>query len=231
MYTHGVIENCKLVTSIYPGWVVWVYVDKTVPSDIIHAIQSEGGTIIYMDTHNTKFNISQKYGTNTYINGTWRFLPCMNDDVELFISRDCDSRISIREANLVNDWIASDSEFHIIRDHRGHCDPILAGMFGVKRGVFYKLLLEKIEYFYSQYELTFNKNIDTTLKGIDQELLAGLIYPNIKHSRMTHVSAGIAYDDDIIIPSPIDDNFIGQVYCDKYSIRTVFKYEAGVIKL
>ena len=114
MYTHGVIENCKLAKTIYPDWVVWVYVDKTVPLDIIQGIEAEGGTAISMDYHNIHCNIHQKYGTITWINATWRFVPCLNNEVELFISRDADSRLSVREANLVNEWIASDKEFHII---------------------------------------------------------------------------------------------------------------------
>ena len=231
MYTHGVIENCKLAKSIYPDWIVWVYVDKTVPSDIITQIKIEGGTIIYMDFHNAHCNIPQKYGNNTWINATWRFTPIINNEVELFISRDGDSRLSVREANLVNEWIASDKEFHIIRDHAGHLEPILAGMFGVKRGSFYTLMLEKLDYFYSIYNTTYSKAIDSTLKGIDQEFLSVCIYPNINHNRMTHVSAGMMCPDDIIIPPPSDDNFIGQVYLDKYSKRTVFKYESGIIKV
>ena len=118
-----------------------------------------------------------------------------------------------------------------MRDHRGHLEPILAGMFGIKRGPFFALVLEKLDYFYSIYKTTFNKATDATLKGIDQEFLSVFIYPNIKHNRMTHVSAGMVCPDDIIIPRPVDDNFIGQVYMDKYSKRTVFKYEEGIIKV
>ena len=64
----------------------------------------------------------------------WRFEPASEEDVDIFISRDTDSRISLRERHAVDEWEASDLTFHIMRDHPYHQFPILGGMWGAKKG-------------------------------------------------------------------------------------------------
>ena len=63
-----------------------------------------------------------------------RFLPASEDGVEVFISRDCDSRLSKREVAAVADWMNSPRLIHAMRDHPYHTAPILGGMWGAKRG-------------------------------------------------------------------------------------------------
>ena len=41
--------------------------------------------------------------------------------VHTLLSRDTDSRIIPREKEAVNEWLASDRVFHIMRDHPAHC--------------------------------------------------------------------------------------------------------------
>ena len=52
--------------------------------------------------------------------------------MDLFASRDLDSRFSDREFSAVEDWLRSDKDFHLMRDHIGHGTEILGGMWGVK---------------------------------------------------------------------------------------------------
>ena len=51
------------------------------------------------------------------------------------ISRDADSRLSLREKEAVEKWINSDKDFHIMRDHPHHYYPILGGTWGFKNYV------------------------------------------------------------------------------------------------
>ena len=53
--------------------------------------------------------------------------------MDIFFSRDLDSRINDRELAAVNEWLDSEKPFHIIRDHidHGHV-PILAGLWGTR---------------------------------------------------------------------------------------------------
>lgn len=57
----------------------------------------------------------------------WRFLPLLDDDVEVLITRDLDSRITTRETSAVAQWLNSTLSFHVMRDHPLHGAFILAG--------------------------------------------------------------------------------------------------------
>ena len=68
----------------------------------------------------------------------WRFFPLDDPTVDVWLSRDADSRLSAREAGFVNQWLESEKSFHIIRDHRCHMHFIMGGIFGVNNGFFYQ---------------------------------------------------------------------------------------------
>ena len=52
--------------------------------------------------------------------------------VDIYISRDLDSRINSREAAAVEEWLKSDRDFHFMRDHPLHGTTILGGAWGTK---------------------------------------------------------------------------------------------------
>ena len=59
---------------------------------------------------------------------TWRFLPLMDPMVDAFVSRDCDTLMTKREAEAVRFWLTNSSAtFHMMRDHTGHCGPAILG--------------------------------------------------------------------------------------------------------
>ena len=78
-----------------------------------------GGEIVDM----TESNIPGMY---------WRFLAIEDKDIDIFIVRDCDSRINKREQLAVYQWLKSDCILHIMRDHPHHYYKILGGMWGYK---------------------------------------------------------------------------------------------------
>lgn len=118
-YIKGAIKNAYLSEKYYPDWEFRIYAEDNL--------------------HNQLKNIPAKILSPIYEwnNGRfWRFAPAFESDVEIMISRDCDSRISERESLCVKEWLASGKKFHIIRDHERHYDfPILAGMWGVRGGL------------------------------------------------------------------------------------------------
>jgi len=117
-YTVGLLRNLELSPKIYPWWIVYIYYNNSVPIEMINEYSKfENVKMICMD----EYNIPGVF---------WRFFP--NDDVERFISRDTDSRLSMREKNAVDEWIESGKSLHIMRDHPHHEIPIHAGLFGVK---------------------------------------------------------------------------------------------------
>ena len=97
-YTIGAIENAKLVNEIYQGWIGRFYCGKSVPENIINSLKN---------TPNTEVIIMDEDGDWTGM--FWRFLACKDGDV--MISRDTDSRLSLREKLAVDEWLKSDKNF------------------------------------------------------------------------------------------------------------------------
>lgn len=161
-YTIGAIKNAELANIIYPGWISRFYCSKSVPYSIIEKLKGIDNTEIVMT-----------------LNDDWtcmfdRFLPASIPYVEVVLSRDCDSRLNLRERKAVNEWLNSDKSFHIMRDHPWHNAEILGGMWGVK---YPKLKNMK-------------QLIDDYNKGdfwqVDQNFLADIIYPLIVNDSMVH---------------------------------------------
>jgi hypothetical protein len=117
-YLVGLIKNIELAYKFYPNWKVYVYYNHTIPDYFLKK---------YSEFNNVEmFNMD-----NESLPGmVWRFTP--KENVELFICRDADSRISQREVDAVNEWIHSEKTLHIMRDHPHHNYSILGGMWGLK---------------------------------------------------------------------------------------------------
>ena len=71
----------------------------------------------------------------------WRFLPMLDLQVDILMSRDLDSLINERESASVTEWIKSPYTLHVMRDHPLHKKEILGGLFGIKLGTIYCLFI------------------------------------------------------------------------------------------
>jgi len=124
LYTEGSLRNAELVHSIYPGWTARFYVDHTVPEHVRGALISRGAEISIVDAP----SLGPQYGRY------WRFWVAADADVERFIVRDADSRLNVREARAVDEWVKSGKSFHSMRDSYYHSKRILGGMWGATSG-------------------------------------------------------------------------------------------------
>lgn len=117
-YTDGAIENSDLLHSIYPGWIMRVYHDDSVPAHVLTYLANNQVELVNM----TLSPIVSKT--------MWRFVAVADPFVERVCFRDTDSRLSIREKTAVDVWMSSDKKYHIMRDHPSHNrnHPMLAGM-------------------------------------------------------------------------------------------------------
>jgi protein O-GlcNAc transferase len=168
MYTLGALENIRLAKEIYPGWKCRFYIDKTVEVAIIRKILEVGGDV---------YKISNDRGL--FYGMFWRFMVNDDPDVDIFISRDCDSRLNYRERGAVEEWENSSKCFHIMHDHYAHRSvPILGGMWGAKKGCINNLT-DKI-----------NKWGNYNNKGIDQVFLARVVWPEIQNKYISHGGTG-----------------------------------------
>jgi hypothetical protein len=119
-YNVGALRNAELVSELYPGWQARFYVGTNTSSETVSGLIDRGAHVIDM----------KKPGDWTGM--FWRFEAASDPDVDVMISRDCDSRITAREVAAVKSWLSSSAMFHIMRDHPHHATQILGGMWGAR---------------------------------------------------------------------------------------------------
>lgn len=170
-YIQGAVENIKLQEQFYPGWLCRFYVHTSVPAEYKRKLIELGAEIIVKE---------EEIGKKREENGMfWRFEVLDDPEVERFIVRDTDSRLSLREANCVRDWINSKEPFHIIRDHYYHSTKIMGGMWGAT-----KEFMDTFDY--EKSLSTFQKMQYTNAFASDQEFLARIVYPLVKDRSCIH---------------------------------------------
>ena len=163
MYTIGALRNAEIAKEIFPDWQCWFYVGSSCPDEIVHKLKEKDNVRVHLMNEEGSWN-----------GMFWRFSPASDPDVDVVLSRDTDSRLSLREKKAVDQWLESDKDFHIMRDHPFHRTEILGGMWGV-RGE----LLSEMSPMIQAYQ-----------KGdfwqVDQNFLRELIYPIVKDKAFVH---------------------------------------------
>lgn len=128
-YVIGAIRNAELAPKIYPGWTCRFYIGE-------HKYSPEYQYLNELARHSFIEIVQMPTGFEGWKGMFARFLPASEEDVDVFISRDCDSRISTREAAAVKEWLDNPQLVHSIADHPYHFHPkhgLMGGMFGMKK--------------------------------------------------------------------------------------------------
>jgi hypothetical protein len=190
-YTIGAVKNAHLVQELYSGWIGRFYCGRSVPQEILDKLN---------EVSNTEVILIDEEGDWT--STMWRFLSADSNDVVL--SRDTDSRISEREVDAVNEWLESDKDFHIMRDHPEHGTQILAGMWGSRNGIL-KGITEHINSYVKE-----NREEYSHIKQTDQTFLKHYIWPKIENNALSHDE----FFNGVPFPKIRKDwnDFVGQVY-------------------
>jgi len=186
-YTVGAIRNAELAPTIYPGWKCRFYVGTSVPNPIVWQLEAfEHVEVVMMDV------------PGDWTGMFWRFYPASEPDVEVMVSRDTDCRLGAREKAAVDEWMAADKGFHIMRDHPHHGFPILGGMWGTKKGAF-PTMREAID--------DWSK---TDAYGTDYEFFANVVLPALENEDV------MVHDEFFVkreFPTPREGlEFVGEVY-------------------
>jgi hypothetical protein len=193
-YTIGAIRNAEIAKELYPDWICRFYCGKSVPSDVLTTLKNMNNV-----------EIIEMSEDGNWTGMFWRFMACEDSDV--MISRDTDSRLSLREKLAVDDWLMSNKDFHIMRDHPYHTAVILGGMWGCRNGI-----LKDIK-----------KDIDDFSKGnfwqVDQNFLKEKVYPKIINNSYIHASF-CNFETHCVEFSSIRINkeFVGDVF-DENNVR------------
>lgn len=167
-YHIGLLENIEMIQKYYPDWKVFVYSGEDTDPSYIAYLRNYAHVTVF-ETH--------KLGAANMID---RFYAIDEPGVDLMFVRDADSRIHWKDRWAMNEFLKSDKQLHIIRDHPEHTAAILGGLWGLRKsaGISVRSL-------YASY------TEDTSLGwrwAHDQNFLIDEIYPKLKHRALIHYS-------------------------------------------
>ncbi len=209
-YAVGALKNAQLKQKYFPDWEMRLYHDNSVSKELIDNLKNLDVNCVNIEDQDDNLFYPREGDSKTY-GMFWRFLPASDENVEYFVSRDCDSRFSEREVTAVNEWIESDKPFHIIRDHpQGHGWEINGGMWG-SQGGFIEDISESIRSFLKVSHWAHEI-------AADQRFLKECIYPVVKDYAFVHdeyfryepqavpIKRDRKLDDFSFIGEPFDEN-------------------------
>lgn len=160
IYNVGALANVRLASILFPDWVCRFYVGNNTDSLVIDELKSyKNVEVIDTGIHGTMKSM------------VWRFKACADKNVTVMLSRDADSRLSIREVEAVEMWLRSDKDFHIIRDHPHHNIQILGGLWGARGDI-----LKDIESLLHDFE---THGVEDAIQ-YDQTFLRQLVYGRVR---------------------------------------------------
>tara|TARA_S200002703_G_scaffold107023_1_gene92963 strand:+ start:909 stop:1673 length:765 start_codon:yes stop_codon:yes gene_type:complete len=204
-YRTGALRNIELAPKFYPGWTLRFYVAKDDCGKCNSGMAHEFTRWNYQDEFvetDTQVELVLVDEPADWRGMFWRFRPASEDDVDVFISRDCDSRLSNREAAAVQEWLDGPKLVHSMGDHPYHFNPsqaLMGGMFGMKRHAFPQMA-KLIDEFCQQYPDAWQ---------CDQDFLKQHVFPLVAHK--VHATSDI-HPGCHKFPIPRDgDNFIGAI--------------------
>lgn len=196
IYNCGAVSNVKLVAEHLPGWTAYFFLGPSVTRSLEDSLIELGARIVRVNEAETPIAM------------TWRFRAASLDNITHVIFRDCDSRISSREASCVQQWVQSGKFYHIIRDHPWHSSPIMGGLWGVtgKSELHHVAQVAREEA--SLYEDAY---------GLDQRLVSERIYPRAMESGSYYVHDAFRSREKGVTrpPERQDGSFMGErISCD-----------------
>lgn len=165
-YIIGAIKNSIIAKDLFPGWVCRFYIGQSTVVEVPEAINQlkklANVELIYMQSQ------------GNWESMFWRFLAFSDENIDVVICRDTDSRLTKREKSAINQWLNSTKNFHIIRDHPYHSRKILGGMWG-GRG-------DKLK----EMKSLINSFVKEDYYQVDQDFLEEIIYPIISNDVFIH---------------------------------------------
>lgn len=203
LYQVGAVENVRLCSGLYLGFVCRFYVGDSIPASVVDELAQEGADIVRMP------GVAENWWSTF-----WRF-HALRDGDEVTLFRDADSRPCERERAAVDEWLSSGKQFHAMRDHPEHGMPILAGMWGAKQ-----------EGAAAAARLLPARHDGAERWQADQLWLAHHVYPLARTSLMVHTSPASpqfepdGFDDKRDFPTArTAGRFVGQGFNADGSLR------------
>jgi hypothetical protein len=164
-YSYGAMINLILSRTVYPGWSCRFYVDASVPRACIAFLADNGADVRKIEDEYPGVGLFQ------------RFLVMNDPTVGRFLVRDCDARLSMGEADLVQQWIDSGYPFHVVRDHVLHNELMIGCLWGGRTDCDIDIVELMRRYF---------AGVPTARYGHDQFMLGRQLWPLIRSRCLVH---------------------------------------------
>ena len=113
IYCIGAIQNAILAKKYFPDWICRFYYDSTVPKIIIDILKKHSNVELFFiekPSGGKKWKEAGQFGM------LWKFYAFDDDDVEVWLSRDTDSRITPYEKKEVDKFLNSNKIIHSFRN-------------------------------------------------------------------------------------------------------------------
>jgi tetratricopeptide (TPR) repeat protein len=181
-YSYGAMINLVLSRTVYPDWNCRYYVAADVPRPCVAFLRDNGADVR---------NIEDEYpGVGLF----QRFLVMNDATVGRFLVRDCDSRLSAAEADLVRQWIESGYPFHVVRDHVLHNELMIGCMWAGRTDCGIDIVDLMRRYFTAG---------PTAKYGHDQRMLGRMLWPLIRdHCLVQDKYYHLAGVHEVALPDP-----------------------------
>jgi hypothetical protein len=163
-YWESAIAIASMALGIFPEWRCRFYCDPNVPEAVRQTLMRLRSQLF----------ISPRNSVN-WSGLFWRFYAFDDPNVNVVMVRDIDSPFTLRERLAVEEWLASEFPFHVIRDHYNHSEPMMAGLWGGWRGLL-PPMIPLVESYLRQ-----DKD-----RYADQEFLRLHIWPRIRYASLAH---------------------------------------------
>ena len=165
------VANILIAQKLFPDWKLYVYYDKSLKTNIINFLLKSSNVVAKDMTNHWLSNCDKMM---------WRNLAIDDDSLDIVCIRDCDGWLSYREKVILEDWIKSDKDMHIIRDHCWHAGKIGGGLWGRKNSLKLNIEEKMKEYFAK------NKT-HKSHSGEDQDFLTDNFYEKYRENTQVYI--------------------------------------------
>jgi hypothetical protein len=170
MYYDGLFENIGIINKFFPDFNIHIYVGNEHIEDYIKKYQEYRNCTIF----NTNLDGA--------INMIFRYKSLLLPNIEIFFSRDADSRINERDRWTINKFIESSYTTHTIRDHFWHKSFLTGGLTGFKNPN--NNIINKFQDIFDNISNHNNNN----KYGGDENILNDNIYSLVKADILIHTN-------------------------------------------
>ncbi|RWS30702.1 hypothetical protein B4U80_10937 [Leptotrombidium deliense] len=202
-YVCGILRQIRLSKIFFPDWSVRVYLNSSVPRDIVDMVKREAQVV-------------EIPSDSPFINSGmfWRLMIAEDEDVDVYCIRDSDSIFNYRESIAVEQWLSSGKGFNTMHDHLYHTGYIVGCCWCGRRRI--KNMNQKMLQWKHREKW-----------GDDQDFLNSQIWPIMKNDVVVYDTCESRRKRNYEIPFPTERiacEFVGIAYRKGINIWNYYPY-------